>query len=68
VARYDAGDRVKVTGDVSGILFTQVPRGTQGRVVSSRGGLFTSYVTVAFDNGRTVEVKESEVEKVSWWM
>lgn len=68
MARYDVGDRVKALGDVSGMLFTQVPAGTQGRVVSSRGGIFTSYVTVAFDNGRTVEVKESEVRRVSWWM
>lgn len=67
LARYEPGDRVRAVDDVSGILFTQVPAGTEGRVVSTRGGLLTSYVTVAFANGQTREVKESEVKKVSWW-
>lgn len=67
VTRFDQGDKVKARYDVRGMLFTKVPAGTEGEVVGTRTGLFTSYVTVRFANGHTEEVKASEVEKRGWW-
>jgi hypothetical protein len=67
VPRYQAGDRVKITCDVNGVFTAKVPSGTEGRVVSTRDGIFTSYVTVAFTNGYTEEVKKSDLKKVGWF-
>ena len=69
VPTYRQGDRVKARNAVSGGFLggTTVPQGTRGRVVSTRDGVFTSYVTVAFDNGYTEEVKKSALSKVGWF-
>lgn len=67
VPSYQPNDKVRAKNDVKGIFGTKVPTGTNGRVVSTRGGLFTSYVTVEFDNGYTEEVKTSDVTKRGWF-
>lgn len=65
--RLAPNDRVRVTRDVSGILFTSVPTNTEGRVVSTRSGLFASFATVRFANGRTEEVNVSDLRKLGFW-
>lgn len=67
VPSYQANDRVRAKNDVRGIFGTRVPAGTNGHVVSTRSGLFTSYVTVEFENGYTEEVKTSDVTKRGWF-
>jgi hypothetical protein len=66
VARFEQGNRVRARRDVGGMFGGRVPNGTEGHVVSTRDGVFTSYVTVAFDNGYTEEVKTSDVKKLGW--
>lgn len=68
VPKYEANDRVRSTKDVTGTFGgVKVPRGTEGRVVSTRDGIFTSYVTVQFSNGYTEEVTKSSLKKLGWF-
>lgn len=68
VSSYVANDQVSLKSAVTGVLGgTKVPAGTRGRVVSTRDGVFTSYVTVSFDNGYTEEVKKADLKKVGWF-
>lgn len=61
-------ERVRVTRDVGGILFTRVPNGTRGRVVGTRSSVLGGvYATVAFDNGYTEEVRASDLERVGFF-
>jgi len=66
VPEFNARDRVKVTRDVGGLFGSRVPRDTVGRVVSTRDGVFHSYVTVAFDNGYTEEVRTTDLSRLGW--
>lgn len=67
VARFNEGDRVKALGKIGGVLFARVPAGTEGRVVESRTGVLTEYVTVSFANGYTEECRASDLERLGWW-
>lgn len=68
VPTYRPNDRVRARDNLTGAFGgVRVPAGTNGTVVSTRDGLFTSYVTVAFENGYTEEVKKSDLKKLGWF-
>jgi len=67
VARVERNDRVRLTKSVDGIFTTKVPKDARGVVESTRNGVFTSYATVRFENGRTEEVKTSDLKKLGWF-
>lgn len=67
--RYEGGERVRSIENVGGEFISHVPRGTEGRVVSTR----TTWsgeerLTVEFSNGyREEDVKPTEVRRDSWY-
>lgn len=69
MAGFETGDRVMATEGISGMVFTKVPKGTEG-VVKSVSWLGGS-ITVDFSNGVTEIVRESQIAKInkssSWW-
>lgn len=67
VPDYRPNDAVKAQRNLGGVFGTNVPRGTRGRVVSTREGVFNSYVTVEFANGYTEEVRTDAVRRVRWF-
>ena len=58
------GDRVIATEGIGGIIFTHVPQGTRGVVVEDRGGWFTRYYVVEFDNGEVETCSEDQIAKI----
>lgn len=66
---YQHGDKVKAARATGGTFITHVPKGTKGRITSTRNGLLGGdYATVEFDNGYIEEVQVSDLERGrSWW-
>lgn len=64
---YQAGDRVRSTRPVGGMLGSAVPAGTIGNVVSTRQGLFDEHVTVRFVSGYTEEISPNDIERKGWF-
>lgn len=66
---YRDGERVKATRATGGTFISHVPKGTEGRITTTRlGALGGEYATVEFDNGYVEEVPLSDIERgKSWW-
>ena len=61
---FDRGDRVMATEDFGGFFGGKIPKGTTG-VVTEGPGIFSSSVTVRFENGETESgVAESQIAKI----
>lgn len=67
--RLRDGERVQATRATGGTFVSHVPKGTPGRVSSTRSGLLGGeYATVQFDNGYAEEVPAADLERGrEWW-
>ncbi|MEV0065372.1 hypothetical protein [Amycolatopsis sp. NPDC050768] len=65
---FESGDRVSSRSAVGGAFFSHVPKGTEGRITSTRSGLFGGdFATVEFENGYIEEVATSELKPEKGW-